>query len=122
MNRSHMLLGALLSAVAASALTVLLRRDRRISVLVTAAGAALVMPVIWNSILNLTGAIGLFSRDLPFAPFPISWQDTGTGVFTLAGAAVALMVGPCRNDPPRRVAVTAAAVALAALVIDVYLY
>ena len=122
MSLPTMFLGALLSAFAAVAFTVLLRRERRIGVVAAAAVAAFVMPVVWNSILNLTGAISLFSRDLPFALFPISWQDTGTGVFTLAGAAMVLMLGPCRNDAPRRIAGTAAAIALAALVIDVYLY
>ncbi|WP_455833589.1 hypothetical protein [Pseudarthrobacter siccitolerans] len=52
----------------------------------------------------------------------MSWQDTGTAVFTLAGAAVFLMLGPCRADAPRSIAGTAALTALAALVIDVYLY
>jgi hypothetical protein len=119
---SKMFLGALLSAFAAVALLVLLRRERRLGVLATVAGAALVMPVIWNSILNWTEAIGLFSHDLPFALFPVSWQDTGTAVFTLAGAAIALMLGPCRSDVPRSIAATAAATAAAALIIDVYLY
>lgn len=122
MSLPTMFLGALLSAFAAVALLVLVRRERRVSVLVTAAGSALLMPMIWNSILNWTGAIGLFSHDLPFAPFPVSWQDTGTAVFTLAGTAVALMIGPCRHDAPRSMAGTAAATALAALIIDVYLY
>jgi hypothetical protein len=117
-----MFLGALLSAVAALAVVLVLRGERRMGVLATAAGAALIMPVAWNSILNWTGAIGLFSQDLPFALFPVSWQDTGSGVFTLAGAATALMLGAGRNDPPPRVAGTAVAVAAAALVIDVYLY
>jgi hypothetical protein len=76
----------------------------------------------WNSILKWTGAVGLFSHDLPFPPFPVSWQDAGTGVFTLAGTALALMAGPCRGDAARGVAATAALTALAALIIDVYLY
>jgi hypothetical protein len=122
MSLSKMFLGALLSAFAGVAVLVLLRRERRISVLAAAAGSALIMPMIWNSILNWTGATGLFSHDLPFTPFPVSWQDTGTAVFTLAGAAVALMLGPCRHDAPLSIFWTAAATALAALIIDVYLY
>ncbi|MDP9696788.1 UNVERIFIED_ORG: hypothetical protein J2X79_004371 [Arthrobacter globiformis] len=122
MSLSKMFLGALLSAFAALALLVLVRRERRLGVLATASGAALVMPMTWNSVLNWTGAIGLFSHDLPFAPFPVSWPDSGTAVFTLAGAAAALMLGPCRRDAPRSIVGTAAATALAALIIDVYLY
>ncbi|WP_307027826.1 hypothetical protein [Arthrobacter globiformis] len=75
----------------------------------------------WNSILNWTGAIGLFPMTCR-SPFPVSWQDTGTAVFTLAGAAAALMLGPCRRDAPRSIVGTDAATALAALIIDVYLY
>ncbi|UUL77339.1 hypothetical protein NG819_07620 [Pseudarthrobacter sp. Fe7] len=121
MSLQAMFVGALLSALVALFLLLLVRRERRVGVVAMGA-AALMMPMAWNSILNWTGAIGLFSHDLPFPPFPISWQDTGTGVFTLAGAALALMVGPCRGDAGRRIAATAALAALAALVVDVYLY
>lgn len=117
-----MFFGALLSAVVALVLLVLVRRERRPGVVATAAASALIMPMAWNSILNWTGAIGLFSHDLPFPLFPISWQDTGSGVFTLAGAGIALMAGPCRRDPAGNVAATTAIAALAALVVDVYLY
>ena len=117
-----MFVGALLSAVVALVLLLLVRRERRVGVVATAGAAALLMPMAWNSILNWTAAIGLFSHDLPFPPFPISWQDTGTGVFTLAGTAIALMSGPCRRDAARSVAATAAITALAALLVDVYLY
>ena len=116
-----MLFGALLSAVAAGVL-LLARRERRPAVIAAAAASAFVMPVFWNSILNWTGATGLFSHDLAFPPFPISWQDTGSGVFTLAGVCIALMAGPCRNDRPAATAGTAALTALAALVVDVYFY
>jgi hypothetical protein len=122
MSLSTMFFGAVLSAVAALVLLLLVRREHRAGVLATAAGAALLMPILWNSILTWTGAVGLFSHDLPFPPFPVSWQDTGTGVFTLAGTALALMVGPCRRDRARSVAATTAVTALAALLVDVYLY
>ncbi|MBT2565308.1 hypothetical protein J7I84_02140 [Arthrobacter sp. ISL-85] len=122
MSLQALFVGALLSAVVALLLLLLVRRERRAGVVATAAGAALLMPMAWNSVLNLTGAIGLFSHDLPFPPFPVSWQDAGTGVFTLAGAAVALMAGPCRRDAAGSVAGTAALTALVALLVDVYLY
>jgi hypothetical protein len=122
MNLLQMLLGAFLSALLALAVTAVFLKERRVSVLATVAGAALVMPVFWNSILTWTGAIDLFSHDLPFILFPISWQDTGSGIFTLAGAGFALMLGACRKDPAPKVAYLALAAAAAALVVDVFLY
>ena len=97
-------------------------RERRPMLLAATNGAAFVMPVFWNSILSWTGSTGLFSHDLPFAPFPISWQDTGSGIFTLAGAGTALMLLSGRSGRPRRLAALAIATAAAALVIDVYFY
>jgi hypothetical protein len=105
--------GAARSAVLALVLVTYAAKDRRRTVLVTAAGAALVMPICWNTILRLTGATDAFSHDLPFRPFPISWQDTGSGVFTLAGAALAYAP---------RTARLALWTALAALLVDIYLY
>ncbi|MDJ0358205.1 hypothetical protein [Paenarthrobacter sp. PH39-S1] len=122
MGLSQMFVGAVLSALVAVADGVPVLRERRPGVLASMAGTALAMPVCWNSILNVTGAMGLFSHDLPFVLFPVSWQDTGSGVFTLAGAALLLMLGAGRNDRPRRVAAVAGLTALAALVVDVYFY
>ncbi len=118
---AQMLFGAVLSCVVALLFTVALH-ERRIGILATAGGAALVMPMLWNSILNCTGATGLFSHHLPFPPFPVSWQDTGSGVFTLAGSCLGLMVGAAHNGRPRRIAAFALATAAAALVVDVYFY
>ncbi|KRE91815.1 hypothetical protein [Arthrobacter sp. Soil764] len=64
MSLPEMFLGALLSALAALVLLLLVRRERRAGVVATAAAEALLMPIPWNSILNRTGAIGLFSHDL----------------------------------------------------------
>jgi hypothetical protein len=58
----------------------------------------------------------------PSASFPISWQDTGSGVFAVAVACLALGIWPQRNDPGRQVALDSFLVGLAALVVDVYLY
>lgn len=62
MSLSKLFLGSLLSAFAGVAVLVLLRRERRISVLAAAAGSALIMPMIWNSILNWPPS--------PTRPFP----------------------------------------------------
>jgi hypothetical protein len=122
MSLSAMTYGAVLSAVLATVLVVVVARDRRPAVLITAAASALVAPLCWNTILRLTGATGAFSHDLPFRPFPISWQDVGSGVFTLALASAAFALGAGATDLPRRVAALAAWTALGALLVDIYLY
>ena len=117
-----MLYGAVLSAALAAILVAFAANRRRPAVILTAGLAALVMPLAWNLMLRKTAATGLFSHDLAFTPFPISFQDTGSGVFTLAGAAVALSIASARDELPPRVARLALLTALAALLIDIYTY
>ena len=117
-----MLLGAAWSAVAAVVLVRVAARERRLPVLLTCALAAFLLPLAWNTILRTTGATGAFSHDLRFEPFPISWQDTGTGVFTFAGAALGLAVWPARRDSADRAAMVGLLTAVGALVVDVYVY
>jgi hypothetical protein len=112
--------GALLSAVVAGAGLWLLLRERRVPVLVVGAAAAAVAPFAWNAILRHTG--GDFLVDAPIVVFPISFQDTGSGVFTVALAALALGFGPLRAATGQRLAVTAAICGAAALLVDIYLY
>ncbi|MGI8537379.1 MAG: hypothetical protein ACR2K2_13025 [Mycobacteriales bacterium] len=122
MPYSQMLYGAVLSAALAAVLTVVLGRTRQPAILLAAALSAFVMPLAWNLILKTTQATGLLSHDLPFKPFPISWQDTGSGVFTLAGASLIIAFGPGRTYTPARVARLTVLTAVAALLIDVYTY
>ena len=122
MSLPVMIYGAVLSAVLAVVLLIFAGRDRRPAVLAAAAAAALLMPVCWNLILRATGATAAFSHDLPFRPFPISWQDTGSGVFALAALALILGLGPLHADRGRRVALLAALGAFGALLVDIYLY
>jgi len=117
-----MLYGAALSVVAAVLLVAFAGNDRRPRMLVTAGLAAFWMPVWWNLILRATGATGAFSHDLPFGPFPVSWQDTGSGVFTLAGAAAALTLGVGAKEPASRVGWLALCAALGAFLVDIYTY
>jgi hypothetical protein len=62
-----------------------------------------------------------FLVDAPGYVFPVSFKD-GSGVFATALAAPVLGLGPLRADSGRRVALTALACGLAALLVDTYLY
>jgi hypothetical protein len=115
------LYGAALSVIAALALAVLLGRERRPAILVTIAAGALAGPIAWNAILRATDGRQFFT-DAPIPLFPISWQDTGSGVFTLAVLTLALGFGPLRAAPGRRLATLAGLGALGALLVDIYLY
>jgi hypothetical protein len=121
-SAGSMLYGAALSVILALALVAYAGKEKRAVVLIAAGTAAFVMPVFWNLILRWTAATAAFSHDLPFRPFPVSWQDTGTGVFALAGAAIALSLGATGNEPARRVGHLALWTALAAFLIDIYTY
>jgi len=113
--------GAALSAVLAVLLALLIARERRPLVLVAVAAAAIIGPVAWNAILRATHADQFFT-DAPIVVFPISWQDTGSGVFALAAAALILGFGPLRNAPGQRLALLSGLGALGALLVDIYLY
>jgi hypothetical protein len=113
--------GAAFSAVAAAVLVGFAGRERSPAVLSCAAVSALLGAAGWNAILHATHADQFF-HDAPIAVFPISWQDTGSGVFAVAVATVVLGFGPLRADPSRRLALLAASTGLGALLIDIYLY
>ena len=112
--------GAVLSGLLAGIAVWLFLRERRRSVLLAGAVAATVGPFAWNLILRDTG--GDFFVDAPIAVFPISYQDTGSGVFATALAALLLGFGPLAHASGRRLALTTATCGLAALLVDIYLY
>jgi hypothetical protein len=113
--------GAVLAGVAAAIAVRLALRERSRAVVVSAGAAAVVGSFAWNAILQDTGGEGFF-HDAPIPVFPVSWQDTGSGVFTTAAAALLLGFGALGGASGRRVATAALACGLAALVVDVYLY
>ena len=115
------LYGAALSALAACAAVALVRRERRVRVLVAAALAGALGPLAWNAILHDVDASGFFV-DAPFALLPASWQDTGSGVFALAAATLALGFGPLRRTTALARSQAALACGVAAFLVDVYLY
>jgi hypothetical protein len=115
------LYGAALSGLLAAVLVAVTIRPRRPSVVATAAVSALLAPVAWNAILRATHARQFFT-DAPIAVMPASWQDVGSGVFTIAATALALGLGPLAGAPARRAAIAAVLTGAAAFLVDVYLY
>ena len=114
--------GAALSTVIGAVVFVFVRGERAAVVLVPALAATLLGPLAWNSILHraATDADGFFV-DIPFKPFPVSWQDTGSGVFTLAAASLFLGVALRREGAGRVLGLALTAGAIAFLV-DIYFY
>jgi hypothetical protein len=55
-----------------------------------------------------------FFYDAPIAVMPASWQDTGSGVFTLAATGLLAGLGPLERLPARRTTTYAVTAALAA--------
>jgi hypothetical protein len=113
--------GAALSALVAPVLAFLVARERRPASLVAVAVGALAGPFAWNAILRAVNAPQFFV-DAPLPVFPVSWQDTGSGVFAFAALALVLGVGPLRSAPSRRLVLLAGLGSVAALVVDVFLY
>jgi len=113
--------GAALSALGAGILVGVVGRPRRLAVVATAIASAFLGPTAWNAILRATHG-NSFLHDAPIAAFPVSWQDTGSGVFTLATATVLLGLGSMARDPGRRLLMVALLAAIPALLVDVYLY
>lgn len=118
---ASILYGAALSAVVGGAVLAVVARPRQPVVILTAVLATGIGPLAWNAILRATHASQFFT-DAPLRLLPASWQDTGSGVFALAAAAVLLGLGPLATDPARRTIGLAAVCGLAAFLVDVYLY
>ena len=117
--------GATIWGIAASAVLAILAvrfllRERRPAVILVAALAAALGPLLWDLILRHTG--GDFFVDAPGYVFPVSFEDTGSGVFATALGALLLGFGPLRAATGRRVALVALVSGLAALLVDIYLY
>ena len=113
--------GAVLSAIVAGVVTALVARELRVPIALIAAASAIIGPVVWNAILRATHATEFFT-DAPLKVLPASWQDTGSGVFALAVAALLLGFGPLALEPARRTMGFALVTGLAAFLVDVYLY
>jgi len=112
--------GAALSAIGAVVLA-LVARERRPLVLLGVVVGAGGGPIAWNAILRATHATQFF-HDAPIPAFPISWQDTGSGVFALAALGLVLGFVAPATYTARRNSALALLGAIAALLVDVYLY
>jgi len=117
-----MIYGATLSAIAASVLVAVAIKPRRVSLIATGAAGAFLGSLAWNAILHDTGETSFF-HDAPIGVLPASWQDTGSGVFSIALTALALGYGPLSGGGAGRTVATIASLAgVAAFLVDVYLY
>lgn len=114
------LYGAALSAGLGAVAIVVGVRERRLGILTPAIASTLVAPIAWNAILRATHAREFFT-DAPTKLFPVSWQDTGSGVFTLALGSLVLGALRPRERAGKVLAVSAVA-ALVAFLVDIYLY
>jgi hypothetical protein len=121
LSNFHLGYGLALTAFFEVVLTVAVPRWRRPALVVTTTVAAVLAVLGWQLVLRATHAATFFT-DLPFGFFPISWQDSGSGVATLALLAPCLAFGPMRRQPAPACAGLALAAAAVALVVDVYLY
>jgi len=114
------LYGAGLSVAVAVVAIVIVARDRSALVLGPAAAATFAGPVSWNATLHTTHASGFFT-DAPIAVFPVSWQDTGSGVFAFA-LAVAALSALRPHVRSSRTVMLATICGAGALLVDIYLY
>lgn len=123
-SRWQVAYGAVLPGLVAAIFLWLASRTSRSgqpAVILVGAAASTAGALAWNAILQATSARQFF-HDQPFVVFPVAWQDTGSGVFALGLAAVALGLGPLAARPARRALLLALLCGLAALLTDIYLY
>ncbi|MGW5643919.1 hypothetical protein ACWEV3_30075 [Saccharopolyspora sp. NPDC003752] len=113
--------GAILSALLAGIAVVLAARELRVRAALGAAAGAFTGPFAWNAILHATSAHQFFV-DAPVRVIPASWQDTGSGVFSIAATALLLGLGPLGSRPARPTMALALLAGVAAFLVDVYLY
>src|SRR5215203_758930 len=126
---NQILYGAGLSAAAAVLLLLtrsrqpmlLLTRSRQPMLLLTGGLATGAGAAVWNAILRAANGSGFFV-DAPLRFFPVSWQDTVSGVFAFAATTLAYGLGPLARQPARRVMMYSILCGVAALLVDVYLY
>ena len=113
--------GVTLTAIGLAGLTLVVPRWRRLGLFLTVVVGTSVAVLSWQFVLRATHASQFFT-DLPFRPFPVSWQDTGSGVVAFAVTALVLAYGPMRKQPAPEAVSLALATGAVALLVDIYLY
>ena len=93
--------------------------ERQPRTLAVAAVAACAGTWLWNTMLNIRHATTI-DGDIPFRPFPISWQDTGTAIFTFATVSGVLLATTGRHQPGRHTLKLAGIMTAAVLTLDIY--
>jgi hypothetical protein len=121
LSTGHIANGLGLTALFEVLLTVTVPRWRHPTLIGTTTVVAVLAVLGWQAVLRATHAAQFFT-DLPFRPFPISWQDTGSGVSALAFTGLALAYGPMRHRAAPDAATLALAAGVVALLVDIYLY
>ena len=115
---SHIVYGSIIGpAVAVAALWLVGERQARTLAIVALAACAGTWS--WNTMLNVRQAV-VVDGDIPFRPFPISWQDTGTAVFAFAAITGTLLASINRNQLGQRTLKVAGIATAAVFVMDVY--
>jgi hypothetical protein len=113
--------GAVLTAVFAGGGVYVFGSERRGRVALIAGVVSGLAAAGWNAVLHVTRAQGFFA-EAPFGAFPISWQDGGSAVATLAATTVVLGTGLRRSARAVQLVFLTVMCALAALLVDVYFY
>lgn len=115
---SRVVFGSIIGPISGVAILWMMK-ERRPQTLAVAAAGVCAGTWLWNLMLNVRHA-NVVDGDIPFRPFPISWQDTGTAMFSFAFASAMLLASVHRNEPGRRTLKIAGIAAGAALVMDIY--
>jgi hypothetical protein len=113
--------GAVLSGLLAGIVLAFFARPNRLSAALGGGVATIVGAVAWNAILHAAHGDQFFT-DAPVVVLPASWQDTGSGVFAVAAAALLFGLAVLPAAPARRVSGYAAVCGVAAFLVDIYLY
>jgi hypothetical protein len=108
--------GVIAGVLAAAALWALWRWSRTRNRFIVAGATTLAGWYAWNFTLNATRAVPNFNVDAPV--IPLSWADTGSGVFACLLTALVLGLVTDRDQPADRVVGAAGIAGLAAIVLD----
>lgn len=111
--------GAVLSAVFAAGGVALFGGERRVRVALTGAIAAGLGVAAWNGVLRATGAQGFAAE---WTTLPASWKSAGSAVVAFAIVVAVLGLGPRASASARQVVFLALLCAVAAALVDMYLY